>query len=249
MLKGLIQLNQVPSAICTISGGGLVVHPGNRHLGINKGREYLMLHTTFKLAHESGACTEGYRKLAKHLGGVDKYGKDTPIPLSKIVESNGLLDAIWSLRCTTEPSKNIQIEFACRCAEHVLHFYEDKYPDDKRPREAIEAARAYAEGRGSAAEAAEAAWDAWEAAARAAWAAEDAARAAARAAAWAAWAAEAARDVARAAWDAARAAEAAARAAAWAAESDADARAAAEADEQEWQKQTFLGLLNQKYLR
>lgn len=31
--------NQVPSAICTISGGGLVVHPGNRHLGISKGRE------------------------------------------------------------------------------------------------------------------------------------------------------------------------------------------------------------------
>jgi hypothetical protein len=216
-----------------------------------------MLHTTFKLAHESGACTEGYRKLAKHLGGVNKYGKDTPIPLAVIIESNGLADAIWTLRCTLESSKDIQIEFACRCAEHVLHLYEDKYPDDKRPREAIEAARAYAEGRGSAAEAAraaEAAWAAWAAAraaaraardadwaaeaARVAWAAGDAARAAA----WAArvardadWAAEAAEAAARVAWAAAEAARAAAEAA-W---------ADAEADEQEWQTKTFLELLNQ----
>jgi hypothetical protein len=194
-----------------------------------------MLNTTFSKCHEAGACPEGYRKLAKALGGVDKYGKDTPIPLSKIVESNGLLDAIWTLRCTLEPSENIQIEFACRCAEHVLHFYEDKYPDDKRPREAIEAARAYAEGRGSAAEAAEAA----EAAAWAAWAAEaaEATWAAAEAAAWAARAAEAA-EAAEATWaagDAAGAAAGAARA----------AEAAARADEREWQKQTFLELLNQ----
>jgi hypothetical protein len=186
-----------------------------------------MLHTTFKLAHESGACTEGYRKLAKHLGGVDKYGKDTPIPLSKIIESNGLLDAIWTLRCTVEPlevTEKILIEFACRCAEHVLVNYEKLYPDDKRPREAIEAARAYAEGRGSAARAARAAAEAAEAARAAAWAA--------------AWAAEAAAEAARAA-EAAEAAEAAD----WAAEATAWA---AEADEREWQKQTFLELLKKK---
>jgi len=34
--------------------------------------------------------------------------------------------------------------FACDCAERVLHIFEEKYPDDKRPREAIEVARAYA---------------------------------------------------------------------------------------------------------
>ncbi len=125
-----------------------------------------MLHTTFSKCHEAGACPEGYRKLAKALGGVDKYGKDTPIPLSKIVETNGLLDAIWTLRCTTEPSKNIQIELACRCAEHVLHFYEDKYPDDNRPRKAIEAARACITDKSQAAR--DAAWAAAEAASYAA---------------------------------------------------------------------------------
>ena len=86
--------------------------------------------------------------------------------------------------------------FAADCAEHVLHLFERDYPNDDRPRKAIQAARDFAEGRISDA-AREAAW-------AAAWAA---ARAAARAAEWAAEAAE---------W--AAAAEAAARAATWAAE-------------------------------
>src|SRR3990167_10818714 len=100
-----------------------------------------MLHTTFAKLKESGACTEGYRKLAKSLGGVNEYGKDTLIPLDKILDSNGLDDTIWTLRCTAEPVENFIIEFACRCAEYVLKNYEDLYPDDKRPRQAIEAAR------------------------------------------------------------------------------------------------------------
>ena len=87
--------------------------------------------------------------------------------------------------------------FACDCAEHVLSLYEAQYPDDRRPRKAIETARRYAEGK-AAVEELTAAWYAAEAAARAA--------------------AEAARD---AAWEAAEgaagAAEGAAGAAAWAA--------------------------------
>ena len=86
--------------------------------------------------------------------------------------------------------------FAADCAEHVLWIYERDYPNDQRPRNAIQAARYFADGRiGDAA---------WAAARAAAW---DAAWAAARDAAWAA-----ARD---AAWGAARDA---ARDAAWAAE-------------------------------
>ena len=123
-----------------------------------------MLWTTFNKLHEFNACTSGYQKLARSLGGVNKYGKDTPISLDKIIESNGLQDTIWSLRATTESSEYLQIEFACRCAEHVLHFYEDKYPDDKRPRLAIEAARQCITNKTPAT------WDAtWDAA----WAAEE----------------------------------------------------------------------------
>ena len=209
-----------------------------------------MLYTTFRKLHEYGACTEGYAKLVRFLGGVAKYGKDTPIPLDKIIESNGLQDTIWTFRATIEPSEDLLIEFACRCAEHVLHFYEDKYPDDKRPRKAIEAARVCIIDKSSAAgdaarAAARAAGAAW-----AAWAAGAAARAAARAA-WAAWDAGAAARAAWAAGDAARAAAwaagdagAAARAA-WAAWAAAwDAGAAAGDAEEKWQTETLLELLN-----
>ena len=36
--------------------------------------------------------------------------------------------------------------FACDCAERVLPLYEERYPEDKRPRQAIEAARRFANG-------------------------------------------------------------------------------------------------------
>ena len=106
--------------------------------------------------------------------------------------------------------------FACDCAEHVLHLFEDEYPDDKRVRLAIETARRYANGEATDEEliaACHAAWDiAW------------AARAAARAAAW---------DADRAARTATRAARAAARDAAW--DADSYAAWAAEDAEREWQ--------------
>jgi hypothetical protein len=36
--------------------------------------------------------------------------------------------------------------WAAQCAEHVLHLFEDRQPRDTRPRDAIEAARAWAHG-------------------------------------------------------------------------------------------------------
>ncbi len=109
--------------------------------------------------------------------------------------------------------------FACDCAEHVLSLYEAQYPDDGRPRKAIEIARRYAEGK-AAVEELDAAW-------AAAWAAEGAARAAVGAAAE-----DAAGAVAGAAW-----AAWAAAGAAWAAEAAAGAvaGAAAEDAERQWQ--------------
>ena len=95
--------------------------------------------------------------------------------------------------------------FACRVAEDVLPLFEAEYPDDDRPRKAIETARRYARGEATGDElavawaAADATWAAtWAAAKAAAWDAAWAAAAAAGAAAWdAAWAA--ARAAARAA--------------------------------------------------
>ena len=70
--------------------------------------------------------------------------------------------------------------FACDCAEQALPTYEKDYPDDKRPRKAVETARLFAEGKATQKELAAAGAAAWDAARAAAWAAAgDAARAAA----------------------------------------------------------------------
>ena len=69
--------------------------------------------------------------------------------------------------------------FACDCAEHVLHIFHEKYPDDMRPDEAIETARRYAEGQATEQELEAAYRAAYSAAYRAAyraWAASWAAR-------------------------------------------------------------------------
>ena len=46
----------------------------------------------------------------------------------------------------TDPDHRLLALWAAECAEHVLHLFEDVQPSDRRPREAIEAARAWARG-------------------------------------------------------------------------------------------------------
>jgi len=154
-----------------------------------------MLHTTFRKLHKEGACAPSYLKLAKTLGGIRKYGKDTPIPLDKVLESNGLDDALWCLRCINESAGMEIILFKCDCAERVLPIFEKEYPDDNRPRILIETLRRFANKEATqeelaraaraARESRAAAWDAREAANAAVWATTGDARAVAMAA-WAA---------------------------------------------------------------
>lgn len=51
---------------------------------------------------------------------------------------------IWLLRKTNTITKIQAVLLACECAEHVLIFFEAKHPNDKRPRQAILAAREWA---------------------------------------------------------------------------------------------------------
>ena len=48
---------------------------------------------------------------------------------------------IWLLRKTVRLTKPQAVQIAIVCAEHVLEKFEEKYPDDKRPRAAISAAK------------------------------------------------------------------------------------------------------------
>ncbi len=164
-----------------------------------RGVGVMMPTTRFRLLHDAGACKERYRFLAKALGGIKAYGRDTPITLLQILDINGFDDALWALRACDDAETFSRL-LACDYAEHVLPIFETQYPDDDRPRKAIAVSRRHAHGEAtdaelSAAGAAGAAWAAW-------YAAEAAARDAARAAWNAAWAD--ARDAARAAGAAAR---------------------------------------------
>ena len=76
-----------------------------------------MLTTNFAKIHAENGSAEIYKKLAEALGGVSRYGQNTPITLDIIVESIGLADAVWAMRCANEPPFNLLLEFACRCAE------------------------------------------------------------------------------------------------------------------------------------
>jgi hypothetical protein len=123
------------------------------------------------------------------------------------------LDRLWVKSPTEvifksfELPENSNILLAADYVERVLHFYEDKYPRDFRPRNAIEATRKFVAGeidqktlekyRSAAWTASELALESATAATAAAWAAARAAAWAAEAAAWAA-AGAAARAVARA---------------------------------------------------
>lgn len=159
--------------------------------------------TTLKAIRQHRLCgleygsTDGYQKLVKYLG--KDYGDDTPIRFSQIVESNGVDDAYLCLRALPEEYDNEVRLLLADVAERVLPIYEARYPDCKKPRQAIEASRAFARGEISKKElfaALAAALDAARDAAltAAAYAALAAARDGKRYAAWAA-----ARDAARAA--------------------------------------------------
>lgn len=112
----------------------------------------------------------GWNQLLEFLGKTE--GDDEPLSYSTILESNGLDDALWCLGCHKD--EGLVRTFACDCAERALYLFEDKYPDDKRPREAIETARRFIKGEATSEEMAAAGAAAW-----------DAAGAAAGAAAWA----------------------------------------------------------------
>jgi hypothetical protein len=129
-------------------------------------------------------------------------------------------------------TKKDSVALSIFAAELCLKEFEKLYPKDKRPRNAIEAARAVlthdtAKNRSAAWSARSAAWSArsaaesaWSAARSAAWSAARSAAWSARSAAWSAWSAS------ESAWSAAESAESAARSAAWSARSA--ARSAAE---------------------
>lgn len=157
----------------------------------------MQLTTTFRLLRKAKACTPRYEFLRNALS-REEYDDDTPIDLLTILETNGLEDALWALKATSENCDKVARLMAADFAEQVLPIWE-KYSTDQSPALCIKAVRDFANGlitQNQLEAAADAArTEAWAAraevwttaeaeAAQAAWAAE--AAWAARAAAWAA---------------------------------------------------------------
>ena len=98
----------------------------------------LPLTTTLTAIRAARPCEEWWAKLLGHLGKT--RADDEPLPLTVILDSNGLDDTLWVLDKTTG-LRRICVLFAADCAEQVLPLFERDCPDDSRPRRAIEVAR------------------------------------------------------------------------------------------------------------
>jgi hypothetical protein len=149
------------------------------------GGKVMAITTTLNDIRKHEPSIYSWEKLLKHLGKTK--ADDEPLKFSTILESNGVEDAYWCLQALpSEYGKQIRL-LSADVAERVIYIYEREYPDCDKPRNAIQAARDYANGLiseeelSSASAAAEAAGDAaWDAAWYAAWYAASAARYAAR---------------------------------------------------------------------
>ena len=136
---------------------------------------------------KAGACIGGYNKVVRMLQGKPfseadrarrsyiRFAHKEPVPLLSILESNGLDDALWALRCVAGVDRDARL-FAVWSARQVQHLM-----TDQRSIDALDVAERFANGTATEKEltaARDAARDARDAAWAAAWAARDAAGAA-----------------------------------------------------------------------
>jgi hypothetical protein len=116
--------------------------------------------TTFREILKYKPCKRGFAKLCNNLLEtnfpedpeswsdlqLDDEQLNREVTILQILESNGVKDTFWALR--TQEYKDYCL-IAADVAESVLHIFEDKYPDDERPRKAIESIREWHSGKTS----------------------------------------------------------------------------------------------------
>ena len=87
-------------------------------------------------------CIDGWENLIEHYPNWE----GAPLDFLKL-EHISVEEKQWLfLREEYVPKRELHL-YACLCAEQVLHIFEKEYPDDKRPREAIEAKRLWLDGK------------------------------------------------------------------------------------------------------
>jgi len=105
----------------------------------------MKLTTTLNKIRASSPCTSGWKKLLSHLG--TDFNPDAEINLLTVLESNCVTDMLWARSATEQDSKRIASQLAIEFAEQSLPIFENRHPEDQRPRRAIQAARDYLDGK------------------------------------------------------------------------------------------------------
>jgi len=93
---------------------------------------------TLNAIRAHGPCESGWRKLLVRLGKTK--ADDAPLSMLAVLDSNGLDDALWCLRCIKGRDGAIRM-LACDFAQEIAHFNADP-----RLRTAIDVARRHAVG-------------------------------------------------------------------------------------------------------
>ena len=101
-----------------------------------------MKYTTLNEIKLRRPCGEGWDMLLASLNKTE--ADDEPLSFKYILESNGIKDAVWAL-CVLDYKD--QALFRADVAELVLPIFEEEYPNDSRPRKAIEAIRDFYHGK------------------------------------------------------------------------------------------------------
>ena len=88
---------------------------------------------TKALLKKIGACDDGTKYAVKSL-----LGKSYSDAIKQCIADNKLQWANWGIVRVMDGTE--RVKYAAYAARQVLEIFEDKFPDDKRPREAIDAA-------------------------------------------------------------------------------------------------------------
>ena len=81
-----------------------------------------MITTTLNRIRAQHPCESMWKRLQDHLGKTQ--ADDEPLPFAVIVESIGLLDALWCCRAAPQYAKEWRL-FAVWCARQVQHLMTD----------------------------------------------------------------------------------------------------------------------------
>jgi hypothetical protein len=173
---------------------GLKSHSGNEEFKLGEWKKHEDIEMCQKGFHCSKKICQAFSYVQESvLAQVEVKGKHQSQDDKEVWSEMRIVKA-WKWQ------KKDSVAIAIFAAELCLKNFEEVYPNDKRPREAIEAAKKWLENptienKSAAWSAARAAWAVWsaeraaESAARAAWSAAWSAESAAESAAWAAWSA------------------------------------------------------------